>query len=160
MMYPEANLNGQFIQITKNSHIFPLTPLWFWVICCWDFSCQPNTIELNVILFAFGSFHSELFSTKDKNSENWPQFSAPLSMWNPSLKQCILKSLLFIWRISYVLKHFKTAQHFWAVPPVLCQTQKWRFNTTLKIHFASSHLVSGKHMPRNRERDVSLCILE
>lgn len=90
----------------KKKPYFPTYHLWFWIICCRDFCCQANTMELNGISFAFGSFHLELFSTRDKNSENWPQFSAPLSMRNLSLKQCLFKSV-FIWRVSYVLKHFK-----------------------------------------------------
>lgn len=66
------------------------------------------------------------------------------------LKAVHFKKPLFIWRILCVLKHFYTAQHFWAAPPALCQTQKWCFNTTLKIHFAP--LVWKSHGQKQGER--------
>lgn len=73
---------------SKEKHTFPLPPCWclarIWVICYRDFCCQPDTMELRGILFASGSFHPKLFPTKDKNSKNWPQSSAPLCIFGCS----------------------------------------------------------------------------
>lgn len=81
MMYPGANLSGQFIQITKRKHVSPLIPSGVWqgfeLSATRTFAASP-IMELNGISFAFGSFHSELFSTEDKNSESSPYFAAPL----------------------------------------------------------------------------------
>lgn len=81
-------LRGKLKWSAHPNHIFPL-PLVVLSYLLQGILLPTQYMELNGILFAFGSFHSELFSTEDKNSENWPQFSALLSMWNQSLKQCI-----------------------------------------------------------------------
>ena len=87
-------------------------------------------------------FIPELFSTKDKNSDNWPQISAPPQQMKSALKAvrfrvCTPKSAAFlyflnwfIWGLWFVSKHFHTVQHFWAFPPCALSKPQTRVSTT------------------------------
>lgn len=171
MTYPEANLNGQFIQSTNKKHTFPLTPsgVWQGLKLSATGTSAASPIQWSWMGFRLAVFIWSYFLLQIKIVKADHSFILLLCMWNQFPKLCIFccspPENLCIYAIFRTTQHLDEVSSLRYVPEILKNPlstlntwpplEKKRFHS----HFALP-LLSGKHMPINRERDVSVCILE
>lgn len=117
-------------------------------------------MELNGI--SFGSFHLELFSTADKNSESWPQFYTPL-VHVKSIPKVVHFLLFAPWKSLHLCNFSNHSTPRWSFLPALCPRNPEKSSVNLEymattrkkkisqsLCFAS--LVWKAHAHKQRER--------
>lgn len=176
MMYPEANLNGQFIQITpKKKHAFPLTPSGVWqgseLSTAGPSAANPTQwswmgFRLHLPVFIRSYFLLEIKIVKTDHSflllSACEICSLSRAFSGVHLKIFIHLTNLVCIKAFLNCSTLRSSSSLRYVKPrnrVPTSKNTWTRLQWFHSHFASP-LLSGTHMPINRERDVSICILE